>query len=175
MEMIELTTVTLDVRPMRRGSEKSVVEGVLGREPGVHRVEANPVAQTATVSYDPAQTSLGRSVSRSSGAVITAPVCPCPRISATRSQNQAIYTRAAPPRIPPRSSRRRSSTSTPVTDVRSTTRRPRAVRAPFAARGDGAWWSCGDVDGVDSGGHAQSVPRRDRVRRADHVVVEDGR
>ena len=59
MEMIELTTVTLDVRPMRRGSEKSVVEGVLGREPGVHRVEANPVAQTATVSYDPAQTSLG--------------------------------------------------------------------------------------------------------------------
>ena len=58
-------------------------------------------------------------------------------------------------------------------------RRPRdalgRVRAPFAARGDGPRWSCGDVDGVDGRGHAQPVPRCDRVRRADHVVVEDGR
>ena len=53
-----MATVTLDVRPMLRGSEKAVVEGVLGRQPGVHQVDANPVAQTATVSYDPARTSL---------------------------------------------------------------------------------------------------------------------
>ena len=58
MEMKEMATVTLDVRPMLRGSEKAVVEGVLGRQPGVHQVDANPVAQTATVSYDPARTSL---------------------------------------------------------------------------------------------------------------------
>jgi P-type Cu2+ transporter len=40
------------------GSEKAVVEAVLGRRPGVERVEANPVSQTATVTYNPAETSL---------------------------------------------------------------------------------------------------------------------
>jgi Cu2+-exporting ATPase len=54
----ERTTAILDVRPMLRGSEKAVVEAVLGRRPGVERVEANPVAQTATVTYNPAETSL---------------------------------------------------------------------------------------------------------------------
>jgi Cu2+-exporting ATPase len=43
---------------MLRGSEKAVVEAVLGRRPGVERVEANPVAQTATVTYDAAKTSV---------------------------------------------------------------------------------------------------------------------
>jgi Cu2+-exporting ATPase len=52
------STAILDVHPMLRGSEKAVVEAVLGRRPGVERVEANPVAQTATVTYDPAKTSL---------------------------------------------------------------------------------------------------------------------
>src|SRR5215218_5898205 len=51
-------TAILDVRPILRGSEKAVVEAVLGRRPGVERVEANPVSQTATVVFDPAQTSL---------------------------------------------------------------------------------------------------------------------
>jgi Cu2+-exporting ATPase len=54
----ERSTAILDVRPMLRGSEKAVVEAVLGRRPGVERVEANPVAQTATVVYDPCETSL---------------------------------------------------------------------------------------------------------------------
>jgi Cu2+-exporting ATPase len=54
----ERSTAILDVHPMLRGSEKAVVEAVLGRRPGVVRVEANPVAQTATVVYDPTQTSL---------------------------------------------------------------------------------------------------------------------
>jgi P-type Cu2+ transporter len=51
-------TAILDVHPILRGSEKAVVEAVLGRRPGVERVEANPVSQTATVVYDPTQTSL---------------------------------------------------------------------------------------------------------------------
>jgi P-type Cu2+ transporter len=51
-------TAVLDVRPMLRGSEKAVVEAVLGRRRGVVQVEANPVSQTATVVYDPALTSL---------------------------------------------------------------------------------------------------------------------
>jgi Cu2+-exporting ATPase len=51
-------TVVLDVRPMLRGSEKAVVEKRLLRRPGVLEVEANPVAQTANVTYDPSLTSL---------------------------------------------------------------------------------------------------------------------
>jgi Cu2+-exporting ATPase len=43
---------------MLRASEKAVVETAIGRRPGVTEVEANPVAQTATVVYDPAVTSV---------------------------------------------------------------------------------------------------------------------
>jgi Cu2+-exporting ATPase len=39
-------------------SEKATVERVLGRRPGVLEVEANPVGQTATVTYDPTRTSV---------------------------------------------------------------------------------------------------------------------
>jgi Cu2+-exporting ATPase len=58
MEDPKRVTAILDVRPILRGSQKAVVEAVLGRRPGVEQVEANPVAQTATVTYDPAATSL---------------------------------------------------------------------------------------------------------------------
>jgi P-type Cu2+ transporter len=60
MQQAKRVTVVLDVRPMLRGSQKAVVEAVLGRRPGVERVEANPVAQTATVTYDPTRTSLAQ-------------------------------------------------------------------------------------------------------------------
>lgn len=43
---------------MHRGSEKAVVERALSRRPGVLEVEANPVAQTANVTYDPGVTSV---------------------------------------------------------------------------------------------------------------------
>jgi P-type Cu2+ transporter len=58
MATTERSTVILDVHPILRGSEKAVVEAVLARRPGVKWVEANPVAQTATVVFDPARTSL---------------------------------------------------------------------------------------------------------------------
>jgi P-type Cu2+ transporter len=58
MEDAKRATAVLDVRPMLRGSEKAVVEAVLGRRPGVERVEANPVSQTATVVFDTSQTSV---------------------------------------------------------------------------------------------------------------------
>jgi Cu2+-exporting ATPase len=51
-------TTTLHVGGLHYASEKTVVEQVLGRRPGVLEVEANPVAQTATVDYDPARTSV---------------------------------------------------------------------------------------------------------------------
>jgi Cu2+-exporting ATPase len=51
-------TVVLHAGGQFRASEKAVVEAALARQPGVVSVAANPVAQTATVRYDPAVTSL---------------------------------------------------------------------------------------------------------------------
>jgi Cu2+-exporting ATPase len=48
----------LEVRGLQWATEKAVVETVLGRRPGVIGVDANPVAQTATIVYDPAATSV---------------------------------------------------------------------------------------------------------------------
>jgi Cu2+-exporting ATPase len=51
-------TTTLHVGGLNYASEKAVVERVLGGRAGVLSVEANPVAQTATVAYDPEATSV---------------------------------------------------------------------------------------------------------------------
>src|SRR5829696_8338652 len=51
-------TTTLHVGELHYATEKDVVETVLGNRPGVLAVEANPVAQTATVTYDPDRTSV---------------------------------------------------------------------------------------------------------------------
>jgi Cu2+-exporting ATPase len=53
-----VATTVLHVGGLNCASEKAVVEGVLGREPGVWLVEANPVAQTANVTFDTVQASL---------------------------------------------------------------------------------------------------------------------
>jgi Cu2+-exporting ATPase len=55
-----LETVVLHVGGVEYASEKERVERTLGRQPGVRSVDANPVAQTATVTFDPAETSLER-------------------------------------------------------------------------------------------------------------------
>jgi len=54
----ETVTTTLHVGGLHYASEKAVVERALGRRHGVVDVEANPVAQTATVTFDPATTSV---------------------------------------------------------------------------------------------------------------------
>ncbi|MEO8689333.1 MAG: heavy metal translocating P-type ATPase [Solirubrobacteraceae bacterium] len=51
-------TAVLHVGGLHYATQKSLVEHALGRRPGVLAVDANPVAQTATVTYDPAQTSV---------------------------------------------------------------------------------------------------------------------
>jgi P-type Cu2+ transporter len=51
-------TAVLHVGELHYATEKAVVERVLANRPGVVCVEANPVAQTATVEYDPATTSI---------------------------------------------------------------------------------------------------------------------
>ena len=50
-------TVVLEVSGVQWASSKSIVEATLLRQPGVVSVEANPVSQTANVSYDPELTS----------------------------------------------------------------------------------------------------------------------
>ncbi|GAA1017522.1 copper-translocating P-type ATPase [Acrocarpospora pleiomorpha] len=52
------STAILDVSGLQWASEQNVVRAVLGRRPGVREVEVNPVAQTATVVFDPRITSL---------------------------------------------------------------------------------------------------------------------
>ncbi|MFI9438314.1 cation transporter, partial [Streptosporangium sp. NPDC052375] len=54
----ERSTAVLDVSGLQWASEQNVVTARLGRRPGVLEVEVNPVAQTATVVFDPARTSL---------------------------------------------------------------------------------------------------------------------
>jgi Cu2+-exporting ATPase len=57
-EVPAAATVVLHVGRQYRASEKAVVEAALVRHQGVLSVEANPVAQTATVRYDPSLTSV---------------------------------------------------------------------------------------------------------------------
>jgi P-type Cu2+ transporter len=52
------STVVLEVSGVHWAASKNVTEAVLSRRPGVIDVAANPVAQTATVSYDPSRTSV---------------------------------------------------------------------------------------------------------------------
>ncbi|MFS8097416.1 heavy metal translocating P-type ATPase [Lentzea alba] len=53
-----MNTVVLDVSGLHWASEQNVVNAKLGRQPGVHHVDVNPTAQTATVQFDPAVTSV---------------------------------------------------------------------------------------------------------------------
>jgi Cu2+-exporting ATPase len=52
------STAILEVSGLQWASSKNVAEAVLSRRPGVLQVEANTVAQTATISYDPSETSV---------------------------------------------------------------------------------------------------------------------
>lgn len=53
-----LKRTVVEVRGLHWATSKAVVEQVLLRRPGIAAVDANPVAQTATVSFDPAVTSV---------------------------------------------------------------------------------------------------------------------
>lgn len=54
----KVASTVLHVGGMYRASEMAVVEHVLHRHPGVIDVQANPVAQTANVTFDATQTSV---------------------------------------------------------------------------------------------------------------------
>jgi Cu2+-exporting ATPase len=55
---VEPARVVLHVGGLHYATEKTVVERKLGAQPGVLAVDANPVAQTATVAFDPERTSV---------------------------------------------------------------------------------------------------------------------
>src|SRR3990172_3320780 len=48
-----VASVVLRVNDLQYASEKAVVEKALSRRPGVLQIDANPIAQTATVIFDP--------------------------------------------------------------------------------------------------------------------------
>lgn len=51
-------TETIEVRGLRWATESNVIEAVLSRRPGVIAVDANPITQTATVTFNPAVASI---------------------------------------------------------------------------------------------------------------------
>ncbi|GAA2287305.1 heavy metal translocating P-type ATPase [Nonomuraea roseoviolacea subsp. roseoviolacea] len=57
-DLKERSTAVLDVSGLHWASEQNVLVAVLGRRPGVIQVEVNPVAQAATVVFDPRVTSV---------------------------------------------------------------------------------------------------------------------
>jgi len=54
----KIETVVMEVQGVQWASSKAVVESVLSRRAGVLSVDANPVAQNATVNFDPELTSI---------------------------------------------------------------------------------------------------------------------
>jgi Cu2+-exporting ATPase len=53
-----LKSTTVEVRGLQWATSKAIIEKVLGRQPGITAVDANAVAQTATVTFDPSRTSV---------------------------------------------------------------------------------------------------------------------
>src|SRR5487761_672690 len=51
-------TVVLHTGGLSYSGEAAIVERALRKQPGVVKVEANPVSQTATVSFDPSRTTV---------------------------------------------------------------------------------------------------------------------
>src|SRR5829696_4952202 len=55
-----MRTAVLEVSGVQWATSKNVAESVLSRRPGVLQVDVNPVAQTATVTYDAGRTSIAQ-------------------------------------------------------------------------------------------------------------------
>ena len=91
-------TAVMEVAGVHWASSKSITEASLSRRPGVVRVEANPVSQSANVTFDPEVTSI---------ADLTEWIRDCGYPGTTRRLLAAIRGR------PPRGRRRRATAVTP--------------------------------------------------------------
>ena len=139
-------TVVLHVGGLHYATEKAVAERVLAHRPGVVAVEANPVAQTATVGFDPAMTSVEE---------LRGWIEDCGYHCAGQVDAPAMFRPVG--RSRPRTARPRRG--------HTRRRRPRA----------GARRSRRDVDGGDGARHARrSLPGRAVLRRW-HRRLVDGR
>src|SRR5215212_6849879 len=77
-------TTVLEVLGVQWATEKNVAEAVLSRRSGVLAVEANPVAQTATVTYDRTKPRWPSWPAGCATAATTAPASRCPTTSVIR-------------------------------------------------------------------------------------------
>src|SRR5262249_48270727 len=98
-------TVVLEVGGLHWASERAVVESVLGRRPGVLTVTANPVAQTATVRFDPARTGVAglRGWVREGGCHCAGPAVPthvCDPLAEPMARPAALHAGPPLPRAP---------------------------------------------------------------------------
>ena len=152
-------TAVLEVSGVQWATSKNVAEAVLGRRPGVLSVDANPVAQTATVTYDPTRTDLvqlrgwvrdcgfhcaGQSVPRHVCDPMVQAVDRCQR-TVRRPGTAAARTGCCPCGSP--------------------------VAAPHEAMGHGGQGAMSMADMVAR--HAQPVPGRGRAVGPDPAVVAD--
>jgi copper chaperone CopZ len=141
-------TAVLHVGDLHYASEKAVVERVLANRPGVARVEANPVAQTATVEYDPRTTSVE---------ALQQWVEECGYHCAGRSVPGHVCDPLA-----------EEGPDAPAHDHAAVERAERARRRPRRP--------CRHLDGRDGARHAQPLPRRCAVRDPDcALVAREGR
>lgn len=85
-------TVVMEVAGVHWASSKSIAEATLSRRPGVLSVEANPVSQTANVTFDPDKTSVAdlRAGCRTAATTVRASQC--------RSTSVIRCTKPVPPR-----------------------------------------------------------------------------
>ncbi len=166
------TTAVIEVSGVHWASSKAVTEAVLSRRPGVLAVDANPVSQTATVTYDPARTSV---------AELAGWVRDCGYHCAGQSVPDHVCDPMAEPTALPRGPPRQ-----PRPAGRGSARRPRCGghdapttparrrRAADLAGRDGARRSPRrDVDGRHGPRHAEPVPRRRGAVGAGAAVVAD--
>ncbi|WP_396642909.1 heavy-metal-associated domain-containing protein [Microbacterium sp.] len=126
----------MEVEGLSWASSKSIVESTLLRQPGVTAVDANPIAQTANVSYDPQRTSqaqlrqwiiecgyhcAGQSVPEH----ICDPAAPCPTRTFSRTSS-----------VPQRSGKDERTSSSEMGSHTSAypTHRTDGLRAPCAGR-----------------------------------------
>ena len=140
------STVVLEVSGLRFATEGAVVERLLGARPGVVAVDANPVAQTATVTYDPAVTSV---------ADLRGWVRECGYHCAGRSVPNHLC----------------DAMAEPAHDGHAGHEATTGGR--IAARGDGPRRARRDVDGRHGPRHAEPVPGRRAALDRDPAVVAD--
>src|SRR3954471_19945997 len=140
-------TAVLEVSGVHWASEKAVTESVLGRRPGVVSVEANPLAQTATVTYDPTRTS----VADLSGWV---------RDCGYHCAGQSVPRHVCDPEIEPRDRAEAPAAAAPVTAGAALSEAPPAGDAP--GHGDHAPMTAQEAMG--HGGHHAGMSMDAMVR-----------